>query len=93
MVGGWIGGNGGGCTVKACGVIAGGGGSLTRTGGGWIMTSGFDFTKKVPPLTGKDWKPRQRKRSPMSLCGTAALITPSPHCAGRERNKFFSYII
>lgn len=56
------------------------------------MTSGFDFTKKVPPFTGKDWKPRQRKRSPMSLCGTAALITPSPHCAGREGNKVFYYI-
>lgn len=54
-----------------------------------MITSGLDFTYKVPPFTGKDWKQRLRRRSPRSLCGTAALMGPSPHCAGREGVRLF----
>lgn len=80
---GVTGGTGGGWTVKAGGVIGLCCGGRTRIGGGWMMTSGDELMKKVPPGTAISWKPAALRRSGTQFFCSRTLIGPSPHGAGK----------
>lgn len=86
---GVTGGTGGGCTVKAGGVMGACCGGRTRMGGGWMMTSGDELMKKVPPGTGISWKPAARRRSGIQFFCSKTLMGPSPHCAGDTGNIIY----